>query len=110
MNEWQRLTPEDSRGIGELAYRYEEGVPYPHYISERPLGSSRPYKRVEELSNAELDALAIHSNAVKALFDTMKEIARDSCCQTPGCCIDDPMCTPMTARAAVARFKAVGAA
>lgn len=41
----------------------------------------------------------------QALLETMKEIAGGSCCQWPGCCIDVPMCTAMTARAAVARFK-----
>jgi hypothetical protein len=37
-----------------------------------------------------------------ALLEAMKEIAREECCQTPGCDTDSPMCTAMTARAAVA--------
>jgi len=35
------------------------------------------------------------------LKTVLGELGEGSCCQTPGCCEDDPMCDPMTARAGI---------
>ena len=35
------------------------------------------------------------------LRKALKQIASYQCCETPGCCIDDPMCDAMVARAAL---------
>jgi len=38
---------------------------------------------------------------VDHLETVLKELGEGSCCQTPGCCEDDPMCDPMIARAGI---------
>ena len=35
------------------------------------------------------------------MFEVLEEMAAGSCCQTPGCNIDDPMCDTMVARYAI---------
>ena len=42
----------------------------------------------------------IHNASLK-MFDVLEELAAGSCCQTPGCGIDDPKCDTMMARYAI---------
>lgn len=38
----------------------------------------------------------------KRLREALEGFASSTCCQTPGCCVDDPHCDTMTARQALA--------
>lgn len=43
--------------------------------------------------------------ALPSLVEALATIAQGDCCQTPGCCIEGPMCDPMIAHAALAEMK-----
>lgn len=49
-----------------------------------------------------LDVIATALAERDALWQALTEIASGPCCESPGCCPDDPMCEPMMARAAIA--------
>ena len=40
---------------------------------------------------------------IARLREALEGVADDECCHLPGCCTDDPMCTTMLARAALAQ-------
>ena len=39
--------------------------------------------------------------ATEPLIQTIRMVANLGCCETPGCCPDDPMCTAMEAKSAL---------
>ena len=55
--------------------------------------------------NAILSEFAALRQQRDELAEALKSIGADSCCQTEGCCIDDPYCYVMTARAALASIE-----
>ena len=43
---------------------------------------------------------------IEGLLAALRDIASGPCCETPGCCVDDPKCEAMMARAAIAAAEA----
>ncbi len=43
--------------------------------------------------------------AAPELLEALKGIAEEGCCLSPGCSMDDPMCTAMIARAAIEKAR-----
>lgn len=66
---------------------------------------------LQNLSRVELETeyraalleLGTLSSIIERYREALEEIAEEECCRTPGCSTGDPMCTAMTARAALAK-------
>lgn len=73
----------------------------PDAPSTRNGGNSYPVHFFAEQADANARLIA----AAPTMFGALEDIASTPCCETPGCCFEDPLCDAMIARAALARAR-----
>lgn len=58
-----------------------------------------------EFLEADVEFIVRAVNAYDDFLEALTMVAEEDCCQSPGCSFENPWCSTMTARAAIAKAK-----